>query len=636
MAKSLRRHPSRGRGIAAGIALIGTVAALAATASTAGAGVAMRALPGETLHLTGARDLGPLSPSKQIVVAITVRHDLNALYRAEWAMYRSSSPSYHHFLSVAGFRRQYGTSASVVNAIRAFGTAHGLKLFNPNTLYDYVELSGTAQQVERTFSVRLDRYTEHGVSFYANAQSPMVPAGLPIDSVLGLENLSPTSPPTCIAPSTGRSAVPPPRASPPPSARGSRAGPSPARRPRRAAPPARAARRSRATADPTGSESLCTGLLSPQELWQAYDAPGSGMKAPGGDTDFGSQTIGIIGEGQTLDVIAALREFEKTRGLPAVPVQVYHTDPGAQAAESTLDDSGRIEWEMDTQSSTGMAPDVSQLRMYFGSSLALTELSGAIGAWVNDPDGPLQVSASLGACEDSPAVDPLYGAAQRADQAELIQAAMEGRTFFASAGDTGPGCSVAVSENGIQYGPIPGPEYPSIDPNTVAVGGTILYTNSSGQNVLERAWDHTGGAPSKWLPQPPWQANAGAELESNACPGVYGNGQPFPGGGNFCRAGNDVSAESGDITISLDHKIGDVESPYDPTNSQRTTRCRRTDSTWSTSAPTARCRASSRRTAARAPRARCAATRRTPRMEAARRRAPTRPPSNSPNENGRR
>jgi hypothetical protein len=214
-----------------------------------------------------------------------------------------------------------------------------------------------------------------------------------------------------------------------------------------------------------------------------------------------------------------------------------------------------------------MAPEVSQVRLYFGSSLALTELTGALGTWVNDPNGPLQTSASLGACEDTPATDPLFGAAQRADQALLIQAAMEGRTLFASAGDVGAGCSVAVSENGIQYGPIPVPEYPSIDPNAAAVGGTILYTQPSGGRSLERAWDHTGGGPSKWLPQMPWQTKAGGPfLQSNACPGVYANGQSFPGGGNLCRAGVDISAESGDATVITDHKLGDAYTSggYDP------------------------------------------------------------------------
>ena len=556
----------RRRRIAAPLVVLGAVFVLGLAASSAGAGngvAGLRPLSGEMLNLRGARDLGPLSRSQQITVAITVKHNLGALYRAEWALYRPGSPSYHHFLTPAQFRSRYGTPPSVVAAVRRFGTAHGLRLFHPGTLYDYVELYGTVRQVESTFGVRIDHFTEPGTgSFYANVNRPLVPARLPIDAVLGLENLSRFH----TADLHGTSTVASAKTIDLTAAQRQSLLSAPFGAPR--TPKARLAKGTPAQqgncqTDPTGSQTLCTGLLSPQEFWNAYQAPGAGMSGPDSSQDFGQgQSIGIIGEGQTLDVITALREFEKTRGLPQVPVQVYHTDVTALGAENTLDDSGRVEWEMDSQASTGMAPEVSQLRMYFGSSLALTELTGALGTWVNDPSGPLQTSASLGACEDNAANDPLFGADQRADQAFLIQAAAEGRTFFASAGDTGAGCSVAVSENGIQYGPIPGPEYPSIDPNTVSVGGTILYTGASGQNVLERAWDHTGGAPSKWLPQPPWQAGASPELQTNACPGVYGNGQSF--GSNLCRAGNDVAAESGDITISVDHKLGDVTSGYDP------------------------------------------------------------------------
>src|SRR5581483_12133832 len=121
----------------------------------------------------------------------------------------------------------------------------------------------------------------------------------------------------------------------------------------------------------------------------------------------------------------------------------------------------------------------------------------------NDPDGPLQASASIGACEDTPWEDPLLGVTQRADQAFLAQASMEGRTFFSSAGDTGEGCPVlaATAVNGVTYHPNIAQGYPAIDPNTVGVGGTILYTNPDGSRELERAWDHTGGGPSKFLPQ---------------------------------------------------------------------------------------------------------------------------------------
>lgn len=495
----------------------------------------LTALPHEVLPgLSRLHDLGPLPTGQRVLVAITLKQDLNSLYRAEWNFYNPSSPSYHRFLTPAEFRTRFAPPASEVNAVRSFGTAHGLQLVNRSVLYNYVELWGTAAQVEATFHVRLDRFrNSRGQAFFANLTAPQVPAGLGIDGLLGLESLDryhlADSPSGSSSPSQGG-----------------------------------------CNADPTGTVSGCTGLLSPQALWKAYGTPGAGQTTPDTTSDFGQgQSIGIIGEGQTLDVITALRQFEKTRSLPFVPVQVYHTDPGENAAENTLDDSGRIEWEMDTQASSGMAPEISQLRLYFGSSLALTELTGALDTWVNDPSGPLQASASLGACEDTPATDPLFGASQRADQALLIQAAMEGRTLFASSGDVGAGCSVAVSENGIQYGPIPVPEYPAVDPNAAAVGGTVLYTQPNGSRQIERAWDHTGGGPSKFLPQMPWQTKAAAPfLESNVCPGVYADGSSFPqGSGNLCRGSVDISAESGDATISADHKAGDayLAGGYDPT-----------------------------------------------------------------------
>jgi hypothetical protein len=541
-------------------ALTGILVTLAMPA-TAGAGArSVTKVRGEVLPgLTHAQDLGALSPGKRIVVAITVQKNLPALYRAEWALYNPHSPSYHHFLTPDEYRHRYGTSPTQVAAIRSFATSQGLRLVNPNVLYDYVELSGTVRQVEATFGVQLSSFSEGSRKFFANLQNPSVPAGLGIQAVLGLESFDryqaadlhrtvDARTQTMTLSAAQKQLL----------ARAPVSGP--------ATPEAPKTTQGQGQCDPTGTG--CAGLLSPQDLWTAYEMPTDPNGPANSSADFGQgQTIGIIGEGQTQDVIAALREFESTRKLPQIPVQVYHTDPGEIAAENTLDDSGRIEWELDSQASTGMAPDVSQLRMYFGSSLALTELTGAIGTWVNDPQGPLQASASLGACEDNPALHPLLGAAQLADEALLIQAADEGRTLFASTGDTGAGCSEAVSENGIQYGPIPTDEYPSVDPNAVGVGGTILYTQPNGSRELERAWDHTGGGPSHFIAQPPYQNGASPLLGGNACVTDESGNAYSPG--QLCRGVADVAAESGDITISADHRIGDlsVTGGYDPRTS---------------------------------------------------------------------
>jgi hypothetical protein len=567
------------------LAAAGAVEAASSHFTAKFSGTKLTLLKADVLPSLGKlRNLGPLQGSRRIDVAITVKQNLGALYKAEWAMYTPGSATYRDFLTPAQYQRKYGAPLAQVEAIRAFGTARGLTLVNPGTLYDYVELSGTVAQVEATFGVELDNFKDAtGKAFFANLQPPTVPSTLGIDAVLGLETFDRYHV-DGLDGSGGRSANVVTRLAKRAKSTRLTAGQrkqilaSAFRSPQSpaTATTGRAAKAGQGSCetDPTNTlGTICTGLLSPQALWDAYDLP-TGNPAK---DDYGQgQTIGIIGEGQTADVIAALREFENTRGLPFVPVQVYHTDPGESAAESTLDDSGRIEWEMDSQSSTGMAPEVSQLRMYFGSSLALTELTGAIGTWVNDPNGPLQVSASLGACEDTPAEDVLLGAAQRTDQAFLIQAAMEGRTLFSSAGDTGTGCEPVgeAAVNGVTYGGYPGQEYPAIDPNTTAVGGSVLYTNGSGARELEQAWDHTGGGPSKFLPQPPYQAEADSPyLKTNTCPGVYGDGTTswdpsWPTNPPYlCRADVDVAAESGSVTIITDHKVGDFYLPggYNPT-----------------------------------------------------------------------
>ena len=110
-----------------------------------------------------------------------------------------------------------------------------------------------------------------------------------------------------------------------------------------------------------------------------------------------------------------------------IQYQTYWTDPGPKT-----DDSGRIEWELDTQASTGMAPYVSQVRLYFGSDLSVGGLATSLQTWASDPYGPNQVNASVGLCEDNPALDGLLGPAQTASGFALAQAASEGRAFFAS------------------------------------------------------------------------------------------------------------------------------------------------------------------------------------------------------------
>lgn len=509
-------------GAGAGQGLAGAGALAAPAARTMHSQVpALTTLGGDVIpHLAGYRDLGPTPADQVFQVAVVMQHDQAAVNRALAALYDPASPSYHRWMTPSQFQARFGASPQNVALVRQFATARGMQLYNADGLGDLTLVSGTTAQVEATFHVTMHRFqAPDGRSFYANLQGPTVPGGVGVAGVLGLQDLLQFQ----LAPmgSGGSSAG---SSSATPSSQG------------------------QCVANPAGGN-VCTGLLGPQDLWSVYDQPAA-------DQGQG-QSVGIIGEGRTDDVVNALREFEKTRGLPNVPVQTYWTDGGAKT-----DDGGRVEWELDSQAITGMAPQLSQLRLYFGSSLALSSLASSLQTWANDPDGPQQVNASIGICEDFPGIDALFGPSQTADSFALAQAATEGRTFFASAGDTGSGCLVLFNPpvtppawpppiNGIWYGELPWASYPAADPNATSVGGTVVYTDGNGTLVNEHAWDHTGGTRSSFIPEPSYQT-AVPQLAANLCLS-QANGQPYVPP-VACRGTADVSALSGDGTIILNHE----------------------------------------------------------------------------------
>jgi hypothetical protein len=510
------------RAIAALLLVLATFAFAASAANgsnpvvTATTNVPTTLLPADVVPNLGTyTDLGAVAPGQQMNVVVPLQHDDAAIAKYEASLNNPSSASYQQWLTPAAFQAKFDAPAANVATVRNFVTRDGLQLYNAGNLGDLTLASGTAAQVERTFGVALHNFAStDGTRFYANVNAPLVPAGIGVVGVLGLQDLVQMKNPKT-APGPGN---PEPQGQCVPVA------------------------------------GACTGVLGPTDLWSVYDQP---------STDFGNgQSIGIIGEGQTADVISALREFERTRNLPVVPVQVYWTDPGPKT-----DDSGRVEWELDTQASTGMAPDVSQLRLYFGSDLSVGGLATSIQSWASDPNGPNQVNASIGICEDDPALDGLLGPAQTASSFALAQAATEGRAFFAATGDTGAGCAIGpTAVNGVTYGPVPDGAYPASDPNATGVGGTVLYTNGAATNpqrVDEHAWDHSGGTKSSFIAQPPYQ-NGITALAANLCVSQP-NGTPYAPG-TLCRGTSDVSALSGDATVIVDGVGGLEADGYDMTD----------------------------------------------------------------------
>lgn len=267
--------------------------------------------------------------------------------------------------------------------------------------------------------MQLGSYSYKGQNFVANNVPPWVPDDLPIDAVIGLDNYRPFSLASLTGPSKAQTSV--------------------------------------------GPQSGTEGVLTPQDLWGVYDDPGAAAltNASGASSaaalestkvDVGQgQSIEIFGEGETSSVVAQLRLFEQAMGFPKVPVRVVHTEGGGDSGYG--DNTGAVEWYLDSQAATGMAPDVSQLNYYFAKSLFDADIF----------EGCPQLVA------------PVAGAG-----------------------------------NGVAPQPVPMVNFPCDSEYAVCVGGTVVSVNGSSypqsaQRAAETTWTESGGGSSYFLTAPGFQ-----------------------------------------------------------------------------------------------------------------------------------
>jgi pseudomonalisin len=457
--------------------------------------VTQNLLPG----LANATDLGPANGAQQMRLVVSVKRPNTAGEEAFVnSVHNPGSSQFGHFLTPAQFAAQFGVPASQSSQVSSWLTGGGLTVASVSAARDVYVVTGDVAHVDALLKTATHQFRTSEGAFVANTAAPLLPFSLGVFNIVGLNTLQRYSIPSNI------------------------------------------------TSQDTCVGTLCLGATTPQDLWTAYEQPaaftGQGQK------------IGIFGEGQTDDIIADLRQFEAMNGLPQIPVNVVH--PAGQTDFS--DDSGSEEWNIDTQSSTGMAPNASELRLYFGTDLSDATVASIMTMWTDDPTGPMQASASFGECETIPVVSSIAGMAalnppslpagqglgNNADAAEteiLRQAAAEGKTLFASAGDTGSSCPVVFASvigagNGLLNQGLPVTNSPASLPYVVGVGGTVLYTDGSGNRVREYGWTFSGGGSTLFTPAPSYQTGtAGLILPCVNDPLVT------------CRGISDVSAQSGDV-----------------------------------------------------------------------------------------
>ncbi|HUZ44529.1 MAG TPA: S53 family peptidase [Acidimicrobiales bacterium] len=534
----MRRRPTQAWRLLAVGALAGSPLALLAGTASASTAPAAVFSPGHPVTLTWDRvpgiaqdQLVGAAPSSTLMRVVVAIQDPDPAAEVAYLKATSTkgSPDYHHFLTPTEEGLRFGPAPAVTADVVHRLKGAGLDVTNVAVTGDVVSAQGDPAAIHNAFGVDEMTYrSTDGSTFVANAEGPTVWSGDQIGTIVGLDTAQHWQ-----LPSLSHSA---------------------------AAVTAAKAEQAQAKAAGTGIALTTT----PQDLWNIYQQPAE-IAGKG-------QQLAVIGEGDPTEPINNLANFETQFKLPKVPVTLHCVDSGVSGApDCGTDTSGSGEWDIDFTASTGMAPDVSALQLYFSQNLADPDLDKAFIAWAQDPNGPRQASASEGVCEQTP-VNGIWrgpleslntndnesvvpGLAFGDDQepvidSQLLLADMQGKTLFASTGDTGFTCGAVIvpvlgAGNGVAYNGAPSVDYPAASAYAVAVGGTVLYTDggSPASRVAEYGWNFGGGGTSNFIPAPPWQA-ADSHVVGRCLMGVNANTNNT---GELCRGLPDVAAQSGDV-----------------------------------------------------------------------------------------
>ena len=391
--------------------------------------------------------------SLSIVLPLRNQADLTSLLGR---LYDPSSPDYHKFVSAAQFANQFAPTAEDYLTVVAYAQANGFTVGAAPANRLVVPISGTVAQVEKAFSVRMALYhhpTENRL-FFSPDREPTLALNVPIAHIAGLDNYSIPKPMVHRSPA------------------------------------------------PEGQTHYVT----------AGSGPGGSFL--GSDMRYAYYGTGALdGTGQTV----ALLEFDGYNQSDVdltfssvgqsytVPVKNVLLD-GATGAPISGDDSEEV---LDIVQAIGMAPNLSQVRVYIGGNDV--DVLNAIAS----EDVAQEVSISWSWSPDDPATDDTF----------FEECAAQGQSVFASSGDWG------------EFDPYFDDFYPAEDPFVTAVGGTDLSTQGGGGPwASETAWDRSGGGISPdGIPIPAWQT--GVATSTN-------------GGSNTLRNVPDVAAQADFVNYS--------------------------------------------------------------------------------------
>jgi len=486
------------------------------------------------------RVLGAVRAAAPVAGAVVLRpRSEKALTRFIAAVSDKHSPLFHHYLAPGQFASRFGPTATSIAAVTGRLRAQGLAVtVAPDGML--VDFHGSAAQVESAFGVGLDRIRLADGSIgrvrTAAIRLPSSVARLVI-SVVGLDNVVRLRPHAILA---SRHA---------------------------AAFRARVAATKTTFPHPTGAPTPCAaaqnaatqfGGLTDDQIANAYGA-------------FGLYGANDVGAGQRIAVFelepfsqSDIQTFDTcyfgTAGAAAMAsrLQTIPVDGGQPAG------GGSGEALLDIQDISAFAPGAN-IDVYEAPNSTFGALD-EYAAIINSPTPAQIISASWGLCEQ--AVQQGEPGVLEAENLLFEQAAAQGQSVFASAGDSGSNdCNAFYS--GSPVTPILSPDDPASQPYVVGVGGTTIDnpTQPAAEHVWNDGvqWGAGGGGISEAWPMPAWQLSSSVPGVHNAAtiqaadtfaagdlnqPGYAFCLTDNPAGANqvACREVPDVSAQADEFT----------------------------------------------------------------------------------------
>lgn len=257
---------------------------------------------------------------------------------------------------------------------------------------------------------------------------------------------------------------------------------------------------------PQGSTSPVGHGFSPSQIRHAY---GLDQVMFGNVVGDGSgQTIAIIDAYHSPTITQDLHAFDIAFGLPDPPSFRVVAQDGSTHFPST-DPSGRgsLNWEtetaLDVEWAHALAP-AANLLLVEANAPTSSDLNQTAVDYARRQLGVSVISMSFGSGE--------YSGETALDSLFTTVAGHGGVTFVAASGDSGSP-----------------PIYPAVSTNVVAIGGTTLSLNASGNYQGETGWDGSGGGVSSYEPLPPWQNGVISGLWRRGAPDVAFDADPASG-----------------------------------------------------------------------------------------------------------